>query len=203
MEALFMGNLKTVRLLIDQGAPVNDKYNLGYTSLHLAAKRGHIDVVKELLEHAADLTAKNNMGNSPLILASTGGSLDIVKLLIGHGAPINDKGRFGFTALHEAILFRHVGVVKELLQHGEDVTAEHLLGAPLTLASRYDHLDIIKFLIGGGSPLNASDAIAALHEEVARRQVVIVTELLDRGADLAANTYWSSTPLMLASSQGY
>ncbi|MDA8085716.1 MAG: ankyrin repeat domain-containing protein, partial [Nitrospiraceae bacterium] len=94
-EAGWEGYLKSVEVLIKQGADVNAKNNNGYTPLHRAAEFGHKDVAQTLIAHGADVNAKDNNGDTPLHEAAEGGQADIVKLLIAHGADINARDNAG------------------------------------------------------------------------------------------------------------
>ena len=54
----------------------------GSTSLHLAAKAGHMDVVVALLDGGADINARDSAGNTALSLASAAGHIGVVMYLI-------------------------------------------------------------------------------------------------------------------------
>eukprot|EP00184_Porphyridium_aerugineum_P004572 CAMPEP_0184693138 /NCGR_PEP_ID=MMETSP0313-20130426/1420_1 /TAXON_ID=2792 /ORGANISM="Porphyridium aerugineum, Strain SAG 1380-2" /LENGTH=103 /DNA_ID=CAMNT_0027151111 /DNA_START=269 /DNA_END=577 /DNA_ORIENTATION=- len=53
------GNENVVKLLLDQGAIVNDTNYFGNTVLHLAARYGHENIVKLLLDKVANIDDKN------------------------------------------------------------------------------------------------------------------------------------------------
>ena len=47
------GDTERVRQLLDEGAPVDEKGEYGYTALMWASKRGHTEVVQLLLDNGA------------------------------------------------------------------------------------------------------------------------------------------------------
>lgn len=63
------GRTKTVKLLLDNDAPVDafDK-NLS-TPLHHSSKHGHIDCIKVLLDYGASISQQNILGKNCLDLA--------------------------------------------------------------------------------------------------------------------------------------
>lgn len=64
------GNERIVRILLLQGAEVNQANSMGHTALHAAAKFRHADVVWTLLEHGADPALQDGVGNVPLHYAA-------------------------------------------------------------------------------------------------------------------------------------
>lgn len=69
------GHEAVVRLLIENGADVNARYEGNYTVLHTAAITGHETVVQLLIEKGADVNS------TPLCLAIIYGSQGITRLL--------------------------------------------------------------------------------------------------------------------------
>lgn len=54
MRAALKGQVDEVRRLLNEGADVNQKIELGFTALILAVMKGHLEVIKVLLEAGAD-----------------------------------------------------------------------------------------------------------------------------------------------------
>lgn len=74
-------NLAVVRALLEHGAPVNARQQMGWTPLHAAAQNGDLSVVELLLQRGADRAAANDDGVTALDLARKSGNPELVKLL--------------------------------------------------------------------------------------------------------------------------
>ena len=74
-------NLEAARLLLEHGAPVNARQQLGFVSMHAAAQNGERDMVELLLQHGADVTLANEQGKTPAMVAREKGHTEIAALL--------------------------------------------------------------------------------------------------------------------------
>lgn len=73
--------------LINFGADIKARDNLGRTPLHTAAQRGNKNEgLKALLALRPDINARDNNGATPLHLAAARGETDVMRQLINHGA---------------------------------------------------------------------------------------------------------------------
>lgn len=91
----------TVKLLIDHGAVVDGKNDLGETPLHVNSTftlAGDERIALCLLEHGADPNLRNADGDTPLILATRCEKEAVVKALMEHGARKELKDAAGKTA---------------------------------------------------------------------------------------------------------
>jgi len=76
----------------------------GMTSLHLAARQGHIETVESLLEAGADVNALSaGDKTSPLLIAAINGRFDLGKYLLDHGADPNLASEAGATPLYAVV----------------------------------------------------------------------------------------------------
>ena len=73
-------------VLLDLGAELEAKTDLGDTPLHWAAYDGHPDVVELLLARGADATALNDDGTTPLHYAAWNNVPEVADLLLDWGA---------------------------------------------------------------------------------------------------------------------
>jgi outer membrane protein assembly factor BamB len=89
--AVRSGDVKAVKAVLDKGADVDAKNEIGITALWIAVSNGKADVVDVLLERGADVNVRDGIWyQTPLSLAVGGfggdGNPDIVKRLLGAGA---------------------------------------------------------------------------------------------------------------------
>ena len=61
------------------------------TSLHLAAKNGHLSVVEYLVNQKADINAKGENNQTPLHYAAENDHLSVVEHLVNQKADINAR----------------------------------------------------------------------------------------------------------------
>jgi Ankyrin repeats (many copies) len=86
LSAAASGDLVQATGLLDHGAPVDARDELGRTALMLAATQGRLDMVRLLLERGADPNAADNAGRTPLQQAKQRNLPDVVALLERAGA---------------------------------------------------------------------------------------------------------------------
>ena len=85
------GDIETVKLLLDKGADVNLKTDLGLTALNEAGGTGKVALVKLLLERGAEIDAKGGpFGYTVLSNAAFNGHRELVKFLVDKGASVDD-----------------------------------------------------------------------------------------------------------------
>ena len=75
------GNLDVVKVLLDQGAKVNQTDNRGRLPLLMACKENNLNVVRLLLERGANANIADSRGNSPLSIALKTNNKNILNLL--------------------------------------------------------------------------------------------------------------------------
>ena len=79
VEASRRGDVKTVRMLLSNGADVNYKDDDGRSPLYVASLRGHAEVVEMLISKGASVNDKDIDGLSPLYVASREGHAGMTK----------------------------------------------------------------------------------------------------------------------------
>ena len=176
-----------------------------YTSLHIAAERGHQNVVTALLTHSnIKVNLKNKTGQAPLHIAAIYGHAAVVQVLLNHGQiDVNEKDPDQQAPLHLAAENGHADAVKALLAHRDiKVNEKGFHGnTPLHLAAENGHADAVKALLAhldikvnekgfhGNTPL---------HFAAASGRTAIVKLLLASKADVNALDTNGDTPVILA-----
>jgi ankyrin repeat protein len=142
--------IETMEVLLDGGAPIDQRAGDGTTALIVALQNGDAEIAKRLIARGADVTIANAKGWSPLFLAVKNRSreigtvpnpiidpaalMDVIKLLVEKGADVNVRTKArseqygatawlkeaGATPLLRAAYCADLEVIKYLLAHGAD-----------------------------------------------------------------------------------
>ncbi|KAK7098087.1 mitochondrial disaggregase-like isoform X2 [Littorina saxatilis] len=131
LSAARMGVQKEISRLIELGADVNCRHDLGWTPLHVAAMNGHSQAVKVLLEAGADPNA-GDLYTSPAQMARDK-QLHSLQVLIMREEEfsnrLSNKANFrDCTPMHYAVLADDLATTKIILEFGGDPTKENTLG---------------------------------------------------------------------------
>jgi ankyrin repeat protein len=192
--ALFLaashGHAVVVRLLLSNGGRSDDQDGSGSTTLHAAARSGHLDAVDALL--------RGSRGQSTVDASGKHGQ-----------STVDTSGKHGRSALHLACLNGHTEVVERLLAAGADRQAFDDEGlSPLHMACRNGHPAVVKALLGGGwarlieARRSAIDP-TALHLAARYGRVAVVRHILDAGAQPTATVGEGQTALHVAAEAGH
>jgi N-acyl-D-amino-acid deacylase len=112
---------ESAKVLIDAGADVNAKSNIGGTPLLTAAAYpGNAPLLRLMLERGAELQT-SVFGATALILAALTGDADSIALLLKKGSDPNAPGPGGFSALHFAVMRGDRRMVQLLIDAGVNV----------------------------------------------------------------------------------
>src|SRR5262249_55947755 len=112
--AVRAGDVKAVAAVLDKGADVNAKNEIGVTALWIASGKDKLDVIQLLVKRGADVNARDGIWYQTPLSASVGGKqLAAAELLIKTGAKDVD------TALFTAASQGNEAMVKMILDHGK------------------------------------------------------------------------------------
>ncbi len=148
--AIHSDDLAKVRSEISKGANVNAKGASGSTPLHFSASRGNLAISKELVEAGAEVEIADCSGKSPLMWATEKGSIAVSRFLLDKGANINRAGSSSNITCS---------------QHGKPEDT------PLSLASQYNHADLVRFLLEKGAKAGGKRAYAFALADPARAPI--------------------------------
>ena len=144
-RAAGQGDLEAVRRLLEDGAQLNTKNDVGETPLHLAARKkvatspnlelfaredleeeatkARVAMVALLLDRGADLNARDGERATPLHWAADGNEVAVAKLLLDRGADLHAAKFGGETVLQCTVRRGHVRFARLLLDRGADPNA--------------------------------------------------------------------------------
>lgn len=75
-------SIKIIKLLIENGAKINETNIRNLTALHVSSYWGHLEVAKLLIEFGSNILAKSDSGWTALHYASYKCNFEIIKLLV-------------------------------------------------------------------------------------------------------------------------
>jgi ankyrin repeat protein len=206
--AVVRENAKVLQLLLANGASVNRKESRGGTALHWAAKRGYNAGIQVLLNHHANIQAEDMEGVTPLHIATGFSSASVVKLLIDNGARLDAKAKDGRTPLSWSL---HPGLYLSFsLMHNypmitmrEDEEQKKQRREEEEQDAK-DRLAVLDLLIERGADLKEQqpDGYNTLHLAIKPSRetvgVALISRLLEKGVDVAAQTSGDRSALYMA-----
>ncbi len=122
--AVVMNDGNLVRELLDLGADIECRNDVGHTPLMMAAYNKRRSIARLLVQRGADLTAVSAEGKTVLHYASQYGDIELAKQVLDARVPVNAADFEGYTALHCSVINDEVEAVEMLIKHGADPTAK-------------------------------------------------------------------------------
>jgi len=149
---------KMAKLLIQNGADVNQRDEEGNTPLGRAARHARADIMKLLLDAGAEpekteICLGVDSGSTPLFTAAGWANKAAIKLLVERGAdPNRQELEMEDTPLQYAIIECNYDTIKPLLKAGADPNLANKEGeTPLHPAARSGQTYSVKLLINSGA----------------------------------------------------
>lgn len=100
-----VGNLETVRQLLDRGLDETHRDNAGWTPLHYAAFEGYADISTQLVESGAKIDECDNEGKTALHLAAQEGRDKVIDALLSiHNGCVDLRAHDGKTSFRLACI---------------------------------------------------------------------------------------------------
>nr|XP_023695712.1 protein TANC1-like isoform X2 [Paramormyrops kingsleyae] len=187
------GKLEVCKLLLEEGAVVQQANRRGASSLFCAVRQGHWQVAELLLEQGVDVNVTDKQGRTLLMVGACEGHLSTVEFLLSKDASVTAVDKEGLTPLSWACLKGHREVVRCLVANGAVVDHADKNGrTPLDLAAFYGDADIVHFLVEKGAVIEHVDCsgMRPLDRAIGCRNTSVVVTLLKKGAKLG-NAAWA------------
>lgn len=185
-KAIEDGNAEALRVLLSQGASVNEKEpEYGATPLHYSCLYGNKEVIEVLIKAGANVSMKDGEGMSPLQWALKTllskdfcknivedketsepvqidkNDIELLKLLVDYGAKVKDKDNKGITALHLAAIIPNKEIFEMLMDSGtgdKSLNGQDAIGnTPLHVAVMYRNIEIANLLIEAKADVNIKE----------------------------------------------
>ena len=113
-----------IQLLLDNGASVNERNDIGQTALWYA-KDG--DKVRLLVEHKIDVDAQDSDGDTALMTAVRSKDSQKVKALLKYGANVGLKNFLNENAVQSAIYQGDLNMLRDLLEQDKGIKSDEEL----------------------------------------------------------------------------
>jgi ankyrin repeat protein len=144
----YPSSTKSVQALINQGANVHVKDELGCTPLFRAAEQGNIEAMDALITAGADVNHRDKFGNTILTwIAHYKNNAAVMRLLKVPGIEVNWAEKYGDTPLIVATKGGNPVTVAALLEAGADPHATNWYGCTaMSFAYRKRRPEIVQVL---------------------------------------------------------
>jgi len=132
-SAAYYGQIDVVRLLLEHGADVESRDDIGETALYYPGKdcgsrkgpnvpQKLENIVRLLLQHGADVNARDDDGWTPLHMAAHCGRMEVVRVLLEHGANIDEEDDKGKTPFQHALEKKQSEIIVLLSGYGAKIS---------------------------------------------------------------------------------
>ena len=217
MEAVEQQVLVNVRALLDGGANVNKRDEVGRTALYSSIVMGSIEIIRELLDRGADfeIPRTDSLHLTPLMRAviDNDNRVDIVKELLERGANPNARSINLRVALHFAFNKAYPSVpsleiVRLLIKVMADLNLVDSLGNTALLiacSNNNNFTEGVLELINAGADVNLANqqGETPLMKACKRNNIELVTLLLDRGANINSQNQGGDSAFIIAARGGH
>ena len=205
-DAVMRGDSAGLRVLLKQGADVNEVQGDGMTALHWAASRGNLAATRMLVSAGARLDPVTRNGNyTTLHQAAQNGRAETVKALLAAGANVNaTTSSGGASALHFAASSGDAATIDALVDKGASVNVREAAFSqtPLMWAAAANRVSAITALIKRGADVEAETRTQSIPEQEKKDRAYLVTRSRRMAAMKSAEALLAPTAVAAAPRAG-
>lgn len=162
-------------------------------------ERSGDDVIDHLIASVENINARDHNGVPAIVMAIKKWDLRSFRKLLENGADPNICDHAGNTPLSLCCVFRDQEFVKLLIKYGADVdgSMQPATTPPLIQAVQSDSKIAHTLLRAGANPnvYHAATGDSPLHLAITKKDTPLVMDLIQRGANVAAQSNIGRTPL--------
>jgi ankyrin repeat protein len=207
VDAVIDRNSEAVRIMLAEGAPVDQAEADGSTALHAAALDDNLEIARQLIAAGANVNAATRYGIAPLTVAATNGSAEMIELLLNAGADPDSSSREGQTALMSAALNGRSTAVEILIERGASISVREPVRGQTALmwAAGRGNSDAVVTLVAAGADIHArsNGEFTALLLAVRENRIATAQRLLELGANIEDKTLDGTSALNIAVLNAY
>ncbi|XP_065563359.1 transient receptor potential channel pyrexia-like isoform X2 [Artemia franciscana] len=207
LAAVWHGNYKLLRLLVENGGNVNSKDRAGRTAVHLAAISNSVSCLQILSAKGAFIDEWDYENTAtPLGSAAASKNVEALDFLLSKGADSNaglsDYSKAGCTPLNWAARASAITCLQSLINHGAKVNSPHAyMESPLHISASLGDSKCLEILLKSDADVRmlcGSNKLTALHLAAEDGAPDCVRLLLSFGADPNIGNIRNQTPLHMA-----
>ncbi len=159
LTAASRNHRKIAQILVEAGADLNYKENVGRQPIHYAARQGHTAMLEILVKAGASVNCADDEGWRPIHFATREGHTGIIEILVEAGAIVNCNNNAGQQPIHLAAYHGRTSVIELLLQADGSINAKDISKkqTPLIRAAIRGHTQTVQFLLSKGADIEMED----------------------------------------------
>jgi len=214
MLAARLGHLEMINTLLrHEDVDVDLQDVNGMTAVYLAVREDHYDIVQLLLDAQAGIDIVDfHAGRSPLRCAAERNLCEMVDLLLQYNADPALKDREGGTAMLRAVNRGAKQALEKMMEYSIDLHCADEDGQSLLHGvARNGYHDIARLLLEDRSPeekglcpdIRDKYDMTPLHDASRHGDVIVVSVLLEHGADASLVDKYDRTPFIIAWQYGH
>ena len=202
-EAVRLGDLPIMTILLNHINDIDETDNQGITGLHLAVKEGHFSIIEILIERGSRVNEKDSWKWTSLHWAALNGDKKVIELLLARGADINAVTNEGLSPLHIAAGEGNYLAMELLLNKGAYINiVDNSNSTPLqyVVSNPGDDYQLVEKMIIRGANINTQDinGDSALHIAINCWNFEITRILLKYNANIDMQNLEGNTALHIS-----